>query len=98
VIKKRKVGTFSLGIILVVFGLLFLSRLLFPAMEYQLIAQFWPVIFVILGVEILFMNGFSKEELVYDGAGIILIVLLSFFAMAMAVLDFFIQYGYNFIY
>ncbi len=44
------------------------------------------------------MNGVSKEELVYDGAAIVLIVLLSFFAMAMAVLDFFIQYGYKFIY
>ncbi len=97
-IKKRKVGTFSLGILLVVFGLLFLSRLLFPAMEYLLIAQFWPIIFVILGIEILLMNGVSKEELVYDGAAIVLIVLLSFFAMAMAVLDFFIQYGYKFIY
>lgn len=94
--KTRKVGTISLGIVLVVFGLLFLSRLIFPAMEYILIAQFWPVIFVILGIEILVMNGFGKETLVYDVAAILLIVFLSFFAMGMAVLDFFIQYGYRY--
>ena len=87
--KTHKVGTITLGGMLIVFGILFLLRLFIPTMSYEMIFRLWPVIFIFLGGEVLIANFRQKEErMVYDKTAIVMVMLLSFFAMGMAVIDF----------
>lgn len=83
-----------MGITLIFFGLLFLARTLFPDLSYEFIYKLWSVIFIFLGSEILiYYRKKSEEVLLYDKTAIALIVLLSFFAMGMAIAEFAITHG-----
>lgn len=94
--KSRKVGTFTLGIMLIIFGILFLLRIFIPYLSYHVIFSMWPVIFLLLGIEIL-LGGIKQtgEKLIYDTTAFFLIILLSIFAMGMAVAEFCIKYAGN---
>ncbi|MBB2182110.1 hypothetical protein H0486_04380 [Lachnospiraceae bacterium MD1] len=92
--KVHRVGTITLGGMLVVFGILFLLRIFIPALSYDIIFKLWPVVFIFLGLEILIANFSQKEDkLVYDKTAFALIIILSFFAMGMAFTDLCITYA-----
>ncbi|MBE5966211.1 MAG: hypothetical protein E7255_04515 [Lachnospiraceae bacterium] len=94
--KTRKVGTFTLGALLIVFGVLFLLRIFFHNLSYIFIFKLWPIIFISLGVEILISNFLQSDEnntLVYDKTAFVLIIILSFFAMGMAITEVCIHYA-----
>lgn len=93
--KTHRIGTLTLGIMLVTFGLLFLMRIFFPQISYEIIFKLWPVIFIFLGSEILYATTRQKEgKLIYDKTAFALIIILSFFAMGMAVAELCINYSY----
>ena len=85
--RTHRIGTVTLGLILVVLGILLLLRLIFPVLDYELIFRLWPVIFVVLGIEVLVSSWKPEAQLQYDGAAIFLMVTLVVFAMCMAGLD-----------
>lgn len=92
-IKGRRVGTFTTGIVLVIFGIMFLMHLIYPSFSYLRVASLWPVVLVILGVEIIVACLINKEELIkYDFCAIILILMLSFFSMGMGVMEYVINH------
>lgn len=92
--KIHRVGTITLGGMLIVFGILFLLRIFLPTLSYDIIFKLWPVIFIFLGLEILIANFSRKEEkLVYDKTAFALIIILSFFAMGMAITELCITYA-----
>lgn len=87
--KTHRVGTFTLGGLLITFGVLFLLRLFLVDISYEIIFRLWPVIFIFLGIEILVANFRQKgEALIYDKTAFALIIILSFFAMGMGMVDF----------
>lgn len=88
----HRVGTFTLGILLIFFGILFLIHTAGFALSYTAIFRFWPVILVFLGCEILLAQLlYGKKDqtvrLVYDKTAVFLLILLTFFAMGMALTD-----------
>jgi hypothetical protein len=92
-IKGRRVGTFTTGIVLVMFGIMFLLRLIYPGINYLRIASLWPVILIMLGIEIIIYYLINKEEIIkYDFGAIILIILVSFFAMGMGCMEYVITH------
>jgi hypothetical protein len=92
-IKGRRVGTFTTGIVLVMFGVLFLLRLVYPSFNYLRIASMWPVVLIILGIEIIVSYLINKQEMMkYDFGAIIIIILLSFFAMGMGCMEYVITH------
>ncbi|GAA0076079.1 DUF5668 domain-containing protein [Clostridium sp. CTA-5] len=92
-LKGRRVGTLTAGIVLVTFGVMFLLRLVNTAINISLIASLWPVILVLLGIEIILSYIINKEEkMKYDFGAIILIVILAFFAMGMGITEFIITH------
>ena len=92
-IRGRRVGTFTTGIVMVIFGIMFLLRLVNPSINYVLIASMWPLILVLLGIEIIIAYLINKEEIMkYDFSAIILIILLSFFAMGMGCMEYVITH------
>lgn len=79
---------------LIVFGLLFLLRIFLSTISYEIIFSLWPIIFIFLGIEILIANFKIKgEKLIYDKTAFALIIILSFFAMGMAVTELCIRYA-----
>ncbi len=87
-LKQRRVGTLTLGSLLVLYGVLFLLHSFINDLSYYLIFQLWPIIFVALGIEILVSSIRWKEhEFKYDFAAITILCVLVIFAMGMAYLD-----------
>lgn len=94
-VKTRRVGSVTFGLTLIVFGVLFLVHMAAPSLNYEMIFNCWPIVFVLLGVEILVENRKSNAagyKFVYDFPAILMLALMLFFAMMMAVVDCAIQY------
>jgi UDP-N-acetylmuramyl pentapeptide phosphotransferase/UDP-N-acetylglucosamine-1-phosphate transferase len=95
-IKTHRVGTITLGGMLVSFGALFLLRIFLNDLSYDIIFGLWPIIFIFLGLEILIANFRQKEgKLIYDKTAFALIIILSFFAMGMAITELCLEYASN---
>lgn len=95
-IKMRRVGSVTLGITLVCFGVLFLLHIFVPALQYPVIFRCWPVVFILLGLEILIENRRTRkeeEQYVYDFAAIFMLLGMMAFAMIMAAVDFGLSHG-----
>lgn len=89
----RRVGTFTLGIVLFLAGILLLLHLFVPAINYVFIFHLWPCIFIILGIEILVSVILRKAEAFkYDFAAIIIVTMMVVFTMGMAVVDYVITH------
>lgn len=86
--RTHKVGTLTLGLMLILFGVLFLVHLFGGVLSYRLIFNLWPVIFISLGVEVLLsLIPKTAGKFTLDGKAVALLVVLMLFAMAMAGAD-----------
>ncbi|NLL52509.1 MAG: hypothetical protein GX248_07395 [Peptococcaceae bacterium] len=77
--RKWRVGTFSMGLILIAAGILLLAAELWGLNGAYLIVRWWPVILIVLGIEILAYVILSKEEqpkIKYDGLSIFLVIVV----------------------
>lgn len=91
-IRQRRVGTLSAGMIFVVFGIIFMTKVIFGYLNYMFILSLWPLILIILGLEILISYfAFKEESVKYDKGAIFLIVLLTLFSFAMAAAEVAVQ-------
>ena len=60
--RQWRVGTLSMGIILVALGSIMLYSQIAGVQSLGLILKWWPIILVLLGVEILVYIFLSKQE------------------------------------
>ncbi|HHV65279.1 MAG TPA: DUF4097 domain-containing protein [Peptococcaceae bacterium] len=77
--RKWRVGTISMGILLIATGFLLILSELRGYNGAVLILRWWPVILIILGLEILAYLAFSKEDqprIRLDGLSILLTILI----------------------
>jgi UDP-N-acetylmuramyl pentapeptide phosphotransferase/UDP-N-acetylglucosamine-1-phosphate transferase len=98
--NTHKVGTITLGGMLIVFGILFFIRIFFTSISYDIIFKLWPIIFISLGIEVLtanFKQPSKSPKLVYDTTAFVLIILLSLFAIGMAIADFCMTHAVSYI-
>lgn len=89
--RVHKVGTVTLGIMLVLFGGVFLAHIFVPTLTYNVIWHLWPCTLISLGIEVL-VSTFWTEKAKYDGWGILLIFLITMFAMGMAGMEWMYDY------
>lgn len=85
--RTHRIGSVTFGASLVLFGVLFLVRLLFPALKYTFIFHLWPIVFIMLGVEILIETHREGIQVVYDKAAIFMMIILLIFAMGLGAAD-----------
>ena len=52
----HRVGTLTLGCMLILFGILFLIHMIVPVIGYLFIFRLWPCIFIMLGIEVLLIK------------------------------------------
>lgn len=91
-IRTHRVGSVTAGLSMVGFGVLLLLHTLGNLVSYDFIFHFWPIILIVLGVEILLSN-FEEKRIVYDKTAVFLTVVMTFFAMGLAVVDICIKYS-----
>ena len=86
--RQRRVGAITLGGVLILYGVLFLLHMFIEGISYCLIFRMWPVVFLVLGIEVLVSAvRFKDMQFKYDYAAIIIICILLLFAMGMAGMD-----------
>ena len=90
--KSKKIGVLTLGVSLVVFGVLFLLRAFFPALSYISVLKFWPVVLILLGLEVLIAALLPQKEgaprTSVDVASVVLLFLTLFIACGLAAAQF----------
>lgn len=89
--KERRIGTITFGIVLVVLGILLCVSMFTNILDVRTIIRFWPVIFIILGIEILIYSLNKEIQIKYDVWGILLTIFIVFSAGIMGIID----YGIN---
>lgn len=52
-IRIRRVGSITFGTVLVISGAIFLLRLFFQNLNYAVVFRLWPIILILLGIEVL---------------------------------------------
>ncbi len=96
--KKRRVGSLTAGVVLVAFGVMLLLRPFVEALNYQVILSCWPVILILLGLEMLFCHFTAGEEkLRYDAAAIFLVFIMTGFALTIGTVEFVMEHFPEFV-
>lgn len=89
VCRTHRVGTITCGITFILYGIMFLLHMVRPEIDYRVIFELWPVILILLGVEILASCTKKNQEMqkyIYDFPAVGLIMAMTFFAAVMAAL------------
>ena len=92
-VRVHRTGTLTAGLMLIIFGVLFIVHFIFPAVSYIFIFRMWPCILILLGIEILVANFKTGAQFLYDRGAVFIVIFLSVFAMFMAFCDTLIQYA-----
>ena len=94
--RTRKVGSITCGVLLIIFGMLFLVHMVYPSLSLTVIMKLWPVVLIALGVEMLVANyrcsSEESEVLKYDKGAIGITFLLVCFSMVMGVMEYWMEY------
>lgn len=94
--RTHRVGTVTCGLVLILYGILFLVRMALPAINYRWIFECWPIVLIFLGVEILLGcigKNAEKTNFKYDFGSVLIILLMMLFSMIMAAVDYGMWYG-----
>lgn len=84
--RTWRVGSFTAGISLILFGILFFLHNVVGLWGVQVIFQLWPIVLIIMGIE-LFLSNFFVKELVYDKTSVVILLLFFIFASVMSCMD-----------
>lgn len=87
--RNRRVGTLTLGLCLVIIGMLFIFKTLIPSISYEFLLNLWPLILIFLGLEVILGYTLNKEhEMKYDVAAFFLIIVLTFFSIGIGTFEY----------
>ncbi|MDR2686562.1 MAG: DUF5668 domain-containing protein [Oscillospiraceae bacterium] len=90
--KSRKIGVLTLGVSLIAFGALYLLRAFLPGWDYLTVLRFWPVVLILLGVEVLLAALLPRPEGLppakVDALSILLLFVTLFLACGLAAAEF----------
>ncbi len=88
----RRVGTLTLGLTLVVAGILMLVSLFYPQIDLSLALKLSPVLLILLGIETLVAaRGGGKVK--YDWVGMLLCFILTCAALCLYAVAWWLLYG-----
>ncbi len=83
--KTRRIGTATLGMGLVAFGILFLIRTFVPAFSYIWLVRLSPLLLISLGLEtLLSLRSTENTKWLYDKTAVFLMIALTCFALVLS--------------
>lgn len=78
--KNKRVGTISMGIVLIGFGVLILIAQINKLSAVELAVRFWPMILILIGGEVLWYSYRTKDEedikIRYDVFSILIVMVI----------------------
>lgn len=80
---ERRVGTLTLGLLLLLTGVLYLAANVFNIPIDAEIIEFWPLVLISLGIEVLYYNhvcGKQNTTIKFSGLSLFLIIIVLFFS------------------
>lgn len=86
--QGRRVGTLTLGIILIIIGIAYLLSNIYNLEISVQILKWWPITFIMIGIEVLIYNHKALKEncsIRFDGISLFLIILILFFSFSACV-------------
>lgn len=99
-IRIRRVGSITFGMVLVTTGFLFLTETFLPNLDYRFVFRFWPIILILLGIEVLMstrqksweildLTGkvVEQNKVIYDVPAIVLTMFLIGFSLVMGMVN-----------
>ncbi|NLX92006.1 MAG: hypothetical protein GXZ07_10585 [Firmicutes bacterium] len=84
--RKWRVGTLSLGILMIVLGVVMLTAQFKQVTILDMLLTWWPLILVLIGAEVLVQVYTAREEqpkIKYDAFSILIILIMVFFSIGM---------------
>lgn len=75
-VKVRRVGTFSLGLMLVAIGAIQLAQIFMPNVNVLSVVKYAPVVLIVLGIEVLIYAARPDVKIKYDGISIFLCIII----------------------
>jgi uncharacterized membrane protein HdeD (DUF308 family) len=91
-LRNRAVGTLTLGICFVAFGVFFLYDAVTNSISYTVLFVLWPLVLVFLGLEVLISYFLNKEQPTkYSGVSIFLLALLTMFSLGAGAVGYAVQ-------
>ena len=93
-----RAGSITLGLALLAFGITMLISNFSGAFTLLDIVQWWPVLLIVLGCEVLaslYLSGEKPLKVKFDGGSIFLIALIVAFSMAVSTVGFMIDVKYG---
>ena len=89
---NRRVGTLTLGVVLILMGGAFIAHLVLPVLSLKILLNFWPVVLILLGIETLVSYFVNKQErLRYDVWSIVIMIVLVGFSTCMGWAQFLLE-------
>lgn len=79
-----RIGRFTFGITMILFGISILIQMIFKLEVFRYILMFWPLIFIILGIETIYLTSKKNVNIRYDVAGIIFTGIILFIGTIMS--------------
>lgn len=82
--RQWKVGTISMGILLIAVGVLLALQQINGISSISIILRWWPIILILIGIEVLTYSHFTKQDsmkIKYDGLSIFIIIILIIFSL-----------------
>lgn len=83
--RRWRVGTLTVGLVLISFGVLLILGQIQGVSTIDLVYKWWPIVLIMLGIETLVFVYFAKDgetRVRFDGFSIFLIIVLIFFTIA----------------
>ncbi len=92
--KICRIGSITFGLCCILYGVLFLLRTFFQTINYAFILKLWPVVLIVLGIEVIFSYVMVKDrEIRYDVWAIAMILMVTVFAMGMGCMEFLLEHA-----
>lgn len=89
--KTRKIGRVTFGITMILFGISVFLQMFLSFDIFRYVLMVWPLIFVSLGLEVIYFSNKSNVDAKYDVGGIILI----FIVLGLGTIMSFASFGIN---
>lgn len=74
--KEKRVGTFTLGLFLLVLGIATLISMILGLQIFRYVLMGWPVILISIGAEIIIYSTKNEAKLKYDIIGMFMIAII----------------------
>jgi len=88
--RVHRVGSITLGLTLILFGIIYCTRIFVSAIPIDIVMHLWPVVLVLLGFEVL-LSGWIFREYTFDKGSFFLIFVVILFVMCLAGMDFMVE-------